>query len=128
MALISRKTGEQPVADPEGACCGDLQPAALNVGTSTKTAETLRALGDPTRLGIMSLLANQAGPICVCDIVANFAQTQPTISHHLRILREAGLVDTMRRGTWAYYAIRPGALDTLIGALGTLRAAGDRRD
>ena len=66
-------------------------------------ADTLKALGDPTRLRMLDLLAQQPEPLCVCDITPQFAQNQPTISHHLRILREAGLIETEKRGIWAYY-------------------------
>jgi ArsR family transcriptional regulator len=62
-----------------------------------------RALGDPTRLEILRLLAEQAGPVCVCDLVERFDLAQPTISHHLRLLREAGLVEASKRGIWAFY-------------------------
>jgi ArsR family transcriptional regulator len=61
-------------------------------------------LGDPTRLEIFRLITSQADPICVCDIVDRFDVSQPTISHHLKVLREAGLVTVSRRGIWAYYA------------------------
>jgi ArsR family transcriptional regulator len=65
----------------------------------------LRALGDETRLRIVSLLAAAQGELCVCDIEARFALSQPTISHHLRLLREAGVVQSERRGTWVYYRL-----------------------
>jgi ArsR family transcriptional regulator, arsenate/arsenite/antimonite-responsive transcriptional repressor len=63
----------------------------------------LKALADPTRLRMLELLARNDTPICVCEITSQFALHQPTISHHLRLLREAGLVDCERRGVWAYY-------------------------
>ena len=66
-------------------------------------AEKLKALGDPTRVRMLDLLAQQREPLCVCDITPRFAQNQPTISHHLRVLREVGLIDTEKRGIWAYY-------------------------
>jgi ArsR family transcriptional regulator len=72
-----------------------------------------RALGDPTRLEIFRLIAAQADPICVCDIVGRFEVSQPTISHHLKVLREAGLVTVSRRGIWAYYAPNPQGLALL---------------
>ncbi|MFN0071575.1 MAG: ArsR/SmtB family transcription factor [Chloroflexota bacterium] len=65
-----------------------------------------RALGDGTRLEVYRLIAAQTTAICVCDIVTNFQLSQPTISHHLKILREAGLVSVSRRGVWAYYTAR----------------------
>jgi ArsR family transcriptional regulator len=66
-------------------------------------AKRLRALGDTTRLRILDLLAQQHLPLCVCDITPQFSQNQPTISHHLKLLREAGLIDTEKQGIWAYY-------------------------
>ena len=69
-----------------------------------------RALGDPTRLEIFRLLAAQEAPVCACDVGDGFALSQPTISHHLRILREAGLVTAEKRGVWAWYAPDPRGL------------------
>jgi ArsR family transcriptional regulator, arsenate/arsenite/antimonite-responsive transcriptional repressor len=82
-----------------------------------------RALGDPTRLEIFRLLAAQSEPVCVCDVVDRFEVSQPTISHHLRILREAGLVTVSRRGVWAWYAPDPKGLAWLREAIGDLEAA-----
>jgi ArsR family transcriptional regulator, arsenate/arsenite/antimonite-responsive transcriptional repressor len=65
--------------------------------------ERLKALADSTRLRVLDLLAGQPRPLCVCDITSQFDQRQPTISHHLRILREAGLIACEKRGVWAYY-------------------------
>ncbi len=73
--------------------------------TQTATlADRLKALADPTRLRMLDLLAQQAHPLCVCDITSQFDLHQPTISHHLRILREAQLISGERRGVWSYYA------------------------
>ena len=70
--------------------------------TATLAAQ-LKAVADPTRLRMLDLLVQQREPLCVCDLTEQFSQNQPTISHHLRILREAGLIDTEKRGIWAYY-------------------------
>jgi ArsR family transcriptional regulator len=70
-------------------------------------AAVFAALGDPTRLEILRLVAGQAGPVCVCDIVDRFELSQPTISHHLRVLREAGLLVHEKRGIWSFYAPDP---------------------
>jgi ArsR family transcriptional regulator len=78
-------------------------PPSLDPARADALAERLKALGDPTRLRMLDLLAQQASPLCVCDVTAQFPQNQPTISHHLRILREAGLIQGERRGVWAYY-------------------------
>lgn len=78
-------------------------------------APMFKALGDPVRLRLMSLIAS-APEVCVCDLTAAFDLSGPTISHHLRVLREAGLVDAERRATWVWYRVRPDALRQL-GAL-----------
>jgi DNA-binding transcriptional ArsR family regulator len=75
----------------------------LDVERTATLADRLKALADPTRLRMLDLLADRPRPLCVCDITRQFPQNQPTISHHLRILREAGLVDCEKRGVWAYY-------------------------
>jgi len=67
----------------------------------------LRALADPVRLELLALVAARPEPLCVCDIVAQFDLAQATISHHLKVLREAGLLRVTRRGTWSYYALEP---------------------
>jgi ArsR family transcriptional regulator len=72
-----------------------------------------RALGDATRLEVFRLIAAQPSPICVCDIADRFDVSQPTISHHLKVLREAGLVTVSRQGIWAYYAAHPGGIALL---------------
>jgi ArsR family transcriptional regulator len=79
-----------------------------------------RALSDPTRLEVFRLIAAQTAPLCVCDIVARFDLSQPTISHHLKTLRDAGLVTVARRGVWAYYAVDPSGLALLRDALADL--------
>jgi len=82
----------------------------------------LRAAADPTRLGVLQLLAAAKAPVCVCDITARFRLSQPTISHHLRILRRAGLVSASRRGIWAHYAVRPAGLAVLQRGVADLAA------
>ena len=86
-------------------CCGGVAAApSLDAPQTTTLADRLRALADPTRLRILDLLIQQGDALCVCDITAQFDLHQPTISHHLRILREAGLIHGDRRGVWSYYA------------------------
>ncbi len=75
-------------------------------------ATTFKALADPTRISIVDRLASTE-ECCVCDFTQAFEISQPTVSHHLRILREAGLVEAERRGTWAYYRLAPGAIERL---------------
>ena len=77
-----------------------------------------KALGDPVRLRLVSLIgARDGGEVCVCDLTSAFDLSQPTISHHLKVLREAGLIDSERRGTWVYYRLVPAALERMAGML-----------
>lgn len=91
------------------ACCapsGLPLPAESAAGASlAQLSERLKALADSTRLRMLTLLSDQAAPLCVCEINTYFAQRQPTISHHLRLLRQAGLIAGEKRGTWSYYWI-----------------------
>jgi ArsR family transcriptional regulator len=96
-------------------CCSSAPPAP-EVATTRALAERFKALGDPTRLAIVSQLA-AADEVCVCNLVPDAGLSQPTISHHLRLLRDAGLVTSERRGTWAYYRLVPDALAELAGTL-----------
>ena len=81
-------------------------------------AQVFKALGDPVRLRLVSLIgARQGGEVCVCDLTSAFDLTQPTISHHLKVLREAGLIDSERRGTWVYYRLVPAALERMAALL-----------
>jgi ArsR family transcriptional regulator len=84
-------------------CCAPTAPPSLTQTQTAGLAERLKAAGDPTRLRMLDLLAQQGGPLCVCDITPHFPQNQPTISHHLKILRDAGLIDTEKRGIWSFY-------------------------
>ncbi len=89
---------------PRAEACGTAPaPPALAPHRAHALADQLKALADPTRLRLLDLLAQQTGPLCVCALTALFPQHQPTISHHLRVLRQAGLVDCEKRGVWAYY-------------------------
>src|SRR5215472_4025464 len=96
-------------------CCGPDVPA-LPREEAELVAGRFRALADPTRVAIVNRLA-QADETCVCDLTAAFDLSQPTISHHLKVLRDSGLVESSRRGTWAYYRVVPDALGALAGAL-----------
>ena len=84
---------------------------------AARAVAVFKALGDATRLQIFGLIAARPEPICVCDIVSRFELRQPTISHHLKVLRDAGLVTATRRGTWSYYAVDPRGLRTARSAL-----------
>jgi ArsR family transcriptional regulator len=90
----------------------------LETDRASVIAGMFKALGDPVRLRLLSMIASAPdGEICVCDLTGEFALTGPTISHHLRILREAGLVDSDRRGTWVYYRPVPDTLTVLADVL-----------
>lgn len=89
---------------PDGCCTIPNPPAPLAEPDQDRLVAIFKALGDTTRLGIFRLIAAQSAEICVCDITSRFDVSQPTISHHLRVLRDAGLVTVSRRGVWAYYA------------------------
>jgi ArsR family transcriptional regulator len=97
----------------DGAAC--VQPALvrepIDEASAARLAQVFKALGDPVRIRLVSLIgARQGGEACVCDLTAAFDLTQPTISHHLKVLREAGIIDSQRRGTWVYYRVVPDAL------------------
>jgi ArsR family transcriptional regulator, arsenate/arsenite/antimonite-responsive transcriptional repressor len=97
-------------------CCGpNMEPLAVH--ERDQLAARFKALADPTRVAIVNQLS-AADEVCVCNLTETFELSQPTISHHLKILREAGLVESTRRGTWAYYRLVPEAIEALRGALG----------
>lgn len=99
-------------------CCPPLAQQRLSAEDAALLAPALKALGDPVRLQLMSMIASApAGEICVCDLTPAFDLSGPTISHHLKTLREAGLVDAERRATWVYYRARPALLHKLAGLL-----------
>lgn len=99
-------------------CCPPLAREPLTSDWAGDLARMFKALGDPVRLRMLSLIASHTGgESCVCDISPAFDLSQPTISHHLKVLREAGLLDCERRGTWVYYRVIPSALDQLSAVL-----------
>jgi DNA-binding transcriptional ArsR family regulator len=99
-------------------CCPALRVAALEESQAAELAAMFKALGDPVRLRLLSLIASHpGGEACVCEISATFDVSQPTISHHLKLLRAAGLLDCERRGTWVYYWVIPSALQQLSSVL-----------
>jgi len=108
--------------DRPAACCPGLSTAPLEEDQAADLAKVFKALGDPVRLRLLSLIASRAGgEVCVCDLTPAFDLSQPTISHHLKLLRQAGLIDCERRGTWVYYWMLPAALDRLAAFLTTAR-------
>ncbi|MFD6567860.1 ArsR/SmtB family transcription factor [Micromonospora profundi] len=99
-------------------CCPPLTERRVPAETAAVLAPAFKALGDPVRLQLMSMIASaEGGEICVCDLTPAFDLTGPTISHHLKTLRAAGLVDAERRGTWVYYRARPAILRQLSALL-----------
>lgn len=101
------------------ACCAPLAREPLGRGQAEGIAALLKALADPVRLQLLSMvLAHPGGEACVCDLLPGFELSQPTISHHLKVLHEAGLLERDKRGVWVYYRAHPAALE----ALGTLFA------
>jgi|SRR6185437_1943596 len=92
-----------PIRQRGEPCCTPARAPKLSVARAERLAEQLKALADPTRLRILDLLSQQEEPLCVCDLTPRFAQNQPTISHHLRLLRQAGLIDCHKQGIWAFY-------------------------
>ena len=97
-------------------CCSPGAPPLAGEEQEALAAR-FKALGDATRVAIVNRLAG-AGEVCVCELVAETELSQPTVSHHLRVLREAGLVESTRRGTWAYYRLVPEAVGALAQTLG----------
>lgn len=99
--------------------------APLAGDLAVELAAVFKALGDPVRLRLLSMIASRAGgEVCVCELTSAFELSQPTISHHLKLLRQAGLIDCQRRGTWVYYRLLPEMTDKLAVLLS--RPAGDR--
>lgn len=99
-------------------CCPGLAVAALGEPQAVALAAMFKALGDPVRLRLLSLIASHpGGQACVCEISSSFDVSQPTISHHLKMLRSAGLLDCERRGTWVYYWVIPAVLQQLSSVL-----------
>jgi ArsR family transcriptional regulator len=111
---MSKQPGSAAAPDTV-ACCAPLGVEPMSAAQAGQVAEFMKALSDPIRLRLMSMIA-AVDEACVCDLTVPFTVSQPTISHHLRILRESGLVNSERRGTWVYYRARREALD----AIGTL--------
>jgi len=101
------------------ACCPPLSREPLSRAQAGQVAPLLKALADPVRLRLMSLIASHpGGEACVCDLTGAFDLSQPTISHHLKVLHEAGLLDRDKRGVWVYYRARTGALASLGALIG----------
>ncbi len=104
------RSATPPQAAPQrvGGCCGSLTDAALTAKQAESMAHAFAALADPIRLRLLSLIATSVdGEVCACDLVAPVGKSQPTVSHHLKVLREAGLVEADKRGIWMWYRAIP---------------------
>lgn len=111
-----------PTADGVAACCTPVAGSVLDIDAAERLARTFKALGDPTRVRLLSLIAAaETGEACVCDLTDPVGLSQPTVSHHMHLLVDAGLITREQRGKWAYYAVVDDALDALSVALGDRR-------
>ena len=100
------------------ACCSPVTAGTLDEVAAERLAGVLKALAEPTRLRLVSLVAAQpSGEACVCDLTAPVALSQPTVSHHMKVLVDAGLLQREQRGKWAFYRLVPGAFDSVATAL-----------
>jgi ArsR family transcriptional regulator len=101
---------KRPPGDP---CCEPLVYPGVERQQAERMAAVAKALGDPIRLQLVDVLRKHAGKVCVCELTPLFEVGQPTVSHHLKVLRDAGIVDSERRGIWAYYYVVPDSLKEL---------------
>jgi len=101
---------KRPAGQP---CCEPVVYPEVERAQAARMASVAKALGDPIRLQLIDVLRKHAGKVCVCELVPLFDLSQPTVSHHLKVLRDAGLVDSERQGLWAYYYVIPDALREL---------------
>jgi len=101
---------KRPAGEP---CCEPVVYPDVERAQAERMATIAKALADPVRLQLVDVLRKHAGKVCVCELVPLFDLSQPTVSHHLKVLRQAGLVDSERHGLWAYYYVIPDALEEL---------------
>lgn len=105
----------------EESCCAPAGKPALGLEEAKRTAQVFKALADPNRLRLLSIVKGaEGGEACVCDLTEPLDLGQPTVSHHLKILVDTGLLQREKRGTWAYYSLSPGALEQAAGLLASL--------
>ena len=110
VALKTQPKVKRPAGQP---CCEPLVYPAVDQAQAERIAQAARALSDPIRVQLVDVLRVHAGKVCVCELTPLFDVSQPTVSHHLKVLREAGLVGVERRGLWAYYYVKPDAAKEL---------------
>ena len=101
---------KRPVGEP---CCEPVVYPDIERVQAERMAKVAKALGDPIRMQLVDVLRKHAGKVCVCELVPLFDLSQPTVSHHLKVLREAGIVGSERQGLWAYYYVNPESLEEL---------------
>ena len=103
------------------ACCAPITRAVISESDAEQLARTLKAVADPARLRLISMVAaHEGGEACVCDLTEPLELSQPTVSHHLKVLVDAGFLTRTKRATWAYYRLVPGSLDSIAGVLATV--------
>ena len=107
---------KRPAGQP---CCEPVVYPDTDRAEAERMAAVAKALGDPIRLQLVDVLRKHAGKVCVCELVPLFDLSQPTVSHHLKVLREAGIVGSERQGLWAYYYVNPDSLEELSAWLST---------
>jgi len=100
------------VAEPI-VCCAPLSASSLSDDEALATAELFKALGDPARVRLVNLIATSGGAVCACDLIEPVGLAQPTVSHHLKKLVDAGLLEREQRGKWAFYSLKRDAVETL---------------
>jgi ArsR family transcriptional regulator, arsenate/arsenite/antimonite-responsive transcriptional repressor len=112
--MVTSLSMAEPPAPSDAACCAPLPAMTLSQDEAVDLARVLKAVADPTRLRLLALLAaSEQGELCVCDLTAPLGLSQPTISHHLKVLLEVGLVERETRGAWRYYRSVPAAMSEL---------------
>ena len=104
------------------ACCAPLDAAVLDEKEAAATADLFKVLGDPARVRAVNLLATSGGPVCICNLIEPLGLSQPTVSHHMKKLLDAGLVEREQRGKWAYFSLRRDAVEKLA-AVADLKGA-----
>jgi ArsR family transcriptional regulator, arsenate/arsenite/antimonite-responsive transcriptional repressor len=120
LKLVTRDEAAAAVSIPvaDAACCAPLTRETISAADAETFSRRLKALADPVRLRLVSIVAASEGQeACVCDLIEPVGLSQPTVSHHLKILTEAGFLSRSKRGTWAYYRLVPGALDAAAAPL-----------
>ena len=115
---MSKQAGLPVLEQDDVACCSPMVREPLGEEAAAELSQMFKALSDPIRLRLLSLIAShEGGEACVCDLTGPFDVSQPTISHHLKVLVDAGIFARDKRGVWAYYSLVPGAMDALAGVL-----------